>query len=302
MLVLKRRLKMKNYLLVKIGLPLLIILALLVTMLPNSSPSHVNVASAESGSSASEESCIPCSLTKSETPLENVQVKELDRADLRKAVVDALSNKDVKTMRNFLVDEGFTPQINEATGQKVTLTAEAATQDIVVLVIPFRGAGEDNSAQLVFATNGDEAKVGAGIMLRTGPSTGVIQAYDVTGGKVIHSATITTNIDGTATVALYLEKQADGAIISTSPNPAKVFTSSSVSTLSMTNCEVCLYICGLLTGGGCGVAGYFYCVAVCFGVGNITCPFICAAVIGIVCFTTGYGFCTNLCNGLGFCS
>lgn len=299
---------MKNYLVLKMGVPLLVILALLVMMLPSYSFSPVNVASAESASSAnstnsaSEEGCIPCALMKSGTLPENAQVKELEKADLGKAVADALSNQDVKTMISFLVDEGFTPQINKATGQKVTLKEEATTQDIVVLTIPFRGAGEDNFAQLMFATNGDKAKAGAGIILRTGPTTSTTQVYDVIGGKVIHSATITANIDGTATFAFYLEKQADGTIISSSPNPVKVFTSSSLSTLGMTNCQVCLYICGLLTAGGCSFAGYFYCVALCFGVGNISCPIICAVVIGIVCFSTGYGLCTNLCRGLGFCS
>jgi hypothetical protein len=277
---------MKKYLSWKMGVIALVIVALVALMLPSYAFADMNVASADSASLA----------------LENVQVDELDGADLGKAVADALKNQDVKTMRSFLVKEGFTPQIDEATGQKVNLKEEGKTQDIVVLIIPFSDAGEDDSAKLVFSTNGDEAKVGAGIMLGTGPTTSLIQAYDVTGGKVIHSATITANIDGTATIALYLEKQADGTIISTSPNPGKVFTSSSVSTLSMTNCEACLYVCGILTGGGCSVAGYFYCVALCFGVGNITCPFICAALIGIVCFTTGYGFCTNVCNGLGFCS
>lgn len=293
---------MKNYLLVKIGLPLLIILALLVTMLPNSSPSHVNVASAESGSSASEESCIPCSLTKSETPLENVQVKELDGADLRKAVANALSNKDVKTMRNFLVDEGFTPQINKATGQKVTLTEEATTQDIVVLVIPFRGAGEDNFAQLVFATNGDEAKVGAGIILRTGPTTGVTQAYDVIGGKVIHSATITLNVDATVTVALYLEKQADGAITSSSPNAVEVSTSPA-SLLAMTNCELCQWICNVVISVGCGYSFSLLCGIACaaLGPGFFACFPICVVVVCAACGSIGWGTCNALCKALGYC-
>ncbi|MDI6888412.1 MAG: hypothetical protein QMC78_01785 [Methanocellales archaeon] len=196
-------------------------------------------------------------------------VVELEGKEKNKAVSEALKNEDVKLLRKTLIKDGYTPRVSDASVQKVT--APGASGDILetlVVTIPFNG--DSNSAQIIFMTNSERTEVGAGITTITENNNIVIEML---------------TIDDEGAIETHIIENNEGVI---------TFDGETVLTIHTTDYEMCLSVCYFIYATGCGISGYFVCLAACAPFGTAACPVICTVVWAAICWYGG-GNCAYLC-------
>ncbi|WP_042333625.1 hypothetical protein [Desulfosporosinus meridiei] len=156
--------------------------------------------------------------------------------------------------------------------------------DVLIL-----GSKKPKDIQIVYTNANGIIKAGAGLFGSTDGNK-TIDVFDIVDGKVYQTSTV--ELVGKDTKVNWK----DGPLATN----AKKNSGSDV-TASSTSYTICTFVCGVIAyGGGCGLTGYFACVAACAPFGTATCPIICGVVYGIICSGAAWYNCDWMCQDLGF--
>lgn len=195
--------------------------------------------------------CEPCELMNNEVIWSNdfLSYKELNGPELNELVQKAI------------IDDGVQQLVEHLSDKEAKLEGKRAAkwlfdgQEGSIVLLNYKGKKD---VQIVYSAFGENVKVGAGVFKTTDKKT-QIEAYDLVGGKIYHASTIVSIKDsngkpGKPTVEYY-----------SSPlvKDSKSIDSLSDVVISSSSCTICMSVCQYIIAGGCGVSGYFVCVAAC---------------------------------------
>jgi hypothetical protein len=199
----------------------------------------------------------------------NVGVVELQDSEKNKAIAEALSNTEVKNLKAILIERGYKPKIDRSIANKLILENESGTSEAVVVEITFEKDPSSDIGRIIFTSTGDKTKVGAGIVKKVG-DTITVDAFEYKNGEL--STQTIKNDNGIISI--------DGVVIAAS-----------------SSCDMCISVCNYIYGAGCGLSGYFVCLAACAPFGNVACGPICAVIWALICVYGAGESCPVLCQG-----
>jgi len=204
---------------------------------------------------------------------DGIKAKPLSEQTLKEVLKKVLESPDGQTMASLLEKEGYSLQEKRAMGYLFTTDDN---KEIIGLAVPLSGSGE---GWFVAADTGSSIIV-AGGTAHLEDKTRVIDLYDVRGGKLTNHTVI--------------EQHPDGTLLNRATGQA--------ATQSSGNCNLCMFVCGLIKGTGCSLIGVPLCLFVSSACGPDApiCWLMCMAMWVIVCnnITTP---CSQVCRNLGYC-
>lgn len=123
----------------------------------------VPVATAETGTlSTTQSTCTTCGAQTANCGTSNVTVVKLSGEESNKAISNALGNEQVKNLRKELINEGYTPKINDAeTAYRVTTINGSVVSEILSVVIHFNSHDIGGNATISYNEKVDKTTVEA---------------------------------------------------------------------------------------------------------------------------------------------
>lgn len=200
------------------------------------------------------------------------RAEPLSEEEMLEIFSEAQSDAGGAELWERLLDEGFSPELEEARGWNVSLESSSGSERGFVARIPFRDR-DDVRATLLFSRFESRVRAGVGVYAsagRNGPS-GAGREFEESASSASDSIKVLEVVGGEATHT------------ETVANPHAAGSSSFGFSGSCDDCCVCGNVYQYLYAGGCSLGGYFACGAACAPFANVACPAICAVIFGAVC-------------------
>ncbi|MBN2487520.1 MAG: hypothetical protein JXA98_00675 [Methanosarcinaceae archaeon] len=188
-----------------------------------------------------------------------------------KTLLRVVTDKNTISVSKDLQRKGYNLQYSKANIQWI-YPKDNEAQEALMVTIPAASKNSYNSAQLVFASNGEMTRV-ANAIIEDGEDYRRIEVYEIDNG--IEKNYVVENRAGTISI--------DGKTII-----------SELQTSSYDDCDICMAVCEFIYTGGCGLSAYFTCLAACAPFGPV-CIGICGIVWGWICLYGSNYSCPNLC-------
>lgn len=248
----------------------------------------------------------PCSYCGS-PDFEALDITVLEGEERMKAVATALSSQDYKNLMQVLLAMGYTPSIDEATAQIITMVVSGTETEVLTVYVPFKGETE-LSAGIVFLVYEDRELALAAISNEYTLSFAAI-SFD---GEVIEvpvNLGVSAKVDGgvhplvdncdSDSDCYYLFGEGWCCVDYTCeyceeppPSPGA-------------ECEFCMWLCFWLSSFGCVGGVSAVCAIICWFFGPYWCAWCWWNVgdwINLICPGIGAGKpCSWICTILGFC-
>ena len=159
-----------------------------------------------------------------------------------KTLMGVAADKDAISVIKDLHSKGYKLQYGRANIQR-TRPKENESHEALLVIIPAESKNSHNSAQLIFASNGEMTCV-ANAIIEDGENYRKIEVYEIGNGAeknyVVENRAGTISIDGKT-----------------------IITGSQIR--SGIDCDICHTVCNYITTAGCGLSGYLVCTAACAG-------------------------------------
>ncbi|MEA1998748.1 MAG: hypothetical protein U9N61_05420 [Euryarchaeota archaeon] len=159
-----------------------------------------------------------------------------------KTLVGVAADEDAISVIKDLHSKGYKLQYGRANIQRIR-PKENESQEALLVIIPAESKNSHNSAQLIFASDGEMTCV-ANAIIEDGENYRKIEVYEIDNGA--EKNYVVENRAGTISI--------DGKII---------ITGSQIR--SGIDCDICHTVCNHITTAGCGLSGYLVCTAACAG-------------------------------------
>ncbi|RLD19968.1 MAG: hypothetical protein DRI69_07245 [Bacteroidetes bacterium] len=190
-----------------------------------------------------------------------------------RSLLGVITDKDVISVIKDLHSKGYNLQYDRTSIQRIR-PKENESQEVSLVIIPAESKNSPNSAQVIFASNGEMTCV-ANAIIEDGENYRRIEVYEIDNGTenkyVVENRAGTISIDGKT-----------------------IITGSQIR--SGTDCDICLSVCGVISAAGCGLSGFLVCTAACAGFAGPTCPAICAGVWAVFCWYSTPPNCDTCCQ------
>lgn len=261
------------------------VIAILISICLIATPAMAGVSAAKiaANSVTASGDCEPCELIKGEVvwSTDSLNYKELNGSELDELVQKAISDDGVQQLVEHLSDKEA--NLKEKRAAKWQFDGQEGS----IVLLNYKGK-ED--VQIVYSAFGDNVKVGAGVFKTTDKKT-QIKAYDLVDGKIYHASTIISVKDSNGKPGKPSVEYHSSPLVKDS----KTIGSLTENGIAASSCNICMSVCQYIIAGGCGVSGYFICVAACAPFGNVTCPVICGVVWALICTYGANKNCPELC-------
>ena len=195
--------------------------------------------------------------------------EEVNGVELEELAQKAISDSGVQQLVGHLTDKGA-----DLVGKRAAKW-QFDGHDGRAVLLNYKG---NEDVQIVYSESDGNVKVGAGVIKTTDKKI-KIKAYDLVDGKIYHSSTITSIKGPNGKFAKPSVEWNSSPLVK---NP-KAIDSLPDFSAAASSCTICKTVCSYVYAGGCGVTGYFLCVAACTPFAWAVCWPICAVVFALIC-------------------
>ncbi|NOR48854.1 MAG: hypothetical protein GQ533_12565 [Methanosarcinaceae archaeon] len=221
--------------------------------------------------------CMPSAQSMDGTDIvDNFTIENEHDFEKLKALLRVVTDKNAISVIKDLQRKGYNLQYGKTNVQRIYPKGNES-QEALLVIIPAESKNSYNSAQVVFASNGEMTCV-ANAIIEDGEDYRRIEVYEIDNG--IEKNYVVENKAGTISV--------DGNTIITE-----------LQTSSDDDCDTCITVCEYIYAGGCVLTGYFTCLSACSfvtGPGAAACPLICGVIWAVICLYGSNNSCPTLCE------